>query len=167
MPRSSRPFSTRRSTTVSADPAVVHALIDDFRAWRTWSPWEELDPDLRRTYSGPERGVGSRYEWLGNNLAGQGSMEIVESDPPGPGSGRVVIDLEFLKPFKAHNTTRFDLEPTTGGTDVTWTMSGMRNVLMAVAGALYFDKAIGKDFEKGLARLKATAEGRAAGGPVT
>ncbi|PVG81410.1 transcriptional regulator [Nocardioides gansuensis] len=151
-------FSTARSTTIAADPAVVHALIEDFRAWRKWSPWEDLDPDLKRTYSGPERGVGSRYEWSGNKKAGQGSMEIVESDPPGSGPGRVVIDLEFLKPFKARNTTRYDLKPTGAGTDVTWTMSGERNVLMAVAGALFFDKAIGKDFEKGLARLKAAAE---------
>jgi hypothetical protein len=80
-------------------------------------------------------------------------MEIVESDPE-----KVVVDLRFLKPFKAQNITRFDLAPTASGTDVTWTMTGDRNPVMQLAGRLFFDKAIGKDFDKGLARLKAAAE---------
>jgi hypothetical protein len=146
-------FSLSRRATVAADPATVHALLDDFRAWRSWSPWEGLDPDLERTYSGPERGVGSRYEWSGNSKAGQGSMEVVRSDPTG-----VVVDLRFLKPFKARNETRFDLIPAGDGTDVVWTMTGARNPLMHVLGRLYFDRAIGRDFDRGLAALKARAE---------
>lgn len=146
-------FSLSRSTTVAADPATVHALLDDFRAWQTWSPWEGLDPDLQRTYSGPERGVGSRYEWSGNSKAGQGSMEMVRSDPTGVG-----VDLRFLKPFKARNDTSFELTPVAGGTDVVWTMTGSRNPLMHIVGRLYFDRAIGRDFDRGLAALKARAE---------
>jgi hypothetical protein len=147
-------FSLSRSTHVDADPARVHALLDDFRQWRAWSPWEEVDPDLRRDYSGPESGVGSRYAWRGNKRAGQGTMEILESDP-----SKVVVDLRFLKPFRAENITRFDLAPAGDGTDVTWTMTGRRNPVMQLAGRAFFDRAIGKDFEKGLSRLKAAAEG--------
>lgn len=146
-------FTLSRSTRIDADPARVHALIDDFKQWRQWSPWEEVDPNLERSYSGPERGVGSRYEWSGNNKAGQGTMEIVESDP-----SKVVVDLRFLKPFKARNDTRFDLAQTGTGTDVTWTMTGDRNPVMQLIGKLFFDKQIGKDFDKGLARLKTAAE---------
>lgn len=146
-------FSLSRSTHVAAEPERVHALLDDFRRWQAWSPWEDVDPDLRRSYSGPDQGVGSRYEWQGNRRAGHGSMEITESDP-----ARVVVDLRFLKPFKAENVTRFEMTPVGGGTDVRWTMTGHRNPVMQVMGRLFFDKAIGHDFEKGLAQLKAAAE---------
>jgi hypothetical protein len=146
-------FELSRSTTIAAPPERVHALLDDFREWRAWSPWEELDPDLQRTFTGPEQGVGSHYAWSGNKKAGQGTMEITESTP-----SAVVVDLQFLKPFEATNVTRFDLVPAAGGTHVTWTMTGERNALMTVMGKLFFDKAIGKDFDKGLAQLKAAAE---------
>lgn len=146
-------FEMSRSTTVAAPPERVHALLDDFRQWQRWSPWEGLDPDLRRTFTGPERGVGSHYEWSGNKKAGQGSMEIIESTP-----STVAVDLRFLKPFEATNITRFDLTPAGGGTDVVWTMTGERGAMMGLMGKLFFDKAIGKDFDKGLAQLKAAAE---------
>ncbi len=146
-------WSLSRRTHIDADPARVHDLLDDFHRWREWSPWEDLDPALQRTYSGPDRGVGATYEWSGNKKAGQGRMEILESDP-----SKVVVDLRFLKPFKAENITRFDLVPADGGTDVTWTMTGRRGALMSLLGRLFFDKAIGKDFDKGLARLKSAAE---------
>lgn len=147
-------WSMSREIHADADAARLHALLDDFREWRKWSPWEDVDPDLERTYSGPERGVGSRYAWSGNTKAGSGTMEITESDP-----SKVVVDLRFLKPFRAENVTRFDLVPSGSGTDVIWTMTGRRGAVMSLMGKVFFDKAIGKDFDKGLARLKAAAEG--------
>jgi hypothetical protein len=146
-------FSLSRSIGVGAPPERVHPLLDDFREWRRWSPWEDVDPELQRTYSGADAGVGARYEWKGNKKAGEGSMEITESTP-----SRVVTDLRFLKPFKAQNITRFDLVRSGGGTDVTWTMTGRRGAVMSLMGRLFFDRAIAKDFDKGLARLKALAE---------
>ena len=149
-------FSLSRSTRVQASPDRVHALLDDFREWQKWSPWEGLDPDLAREYSGPDHGVGSAYHWAGNKKAGEGEMAITASTPTA-----VVVDLVFLKPFKATNVTRFDLTPVgdaTDVTDVTWTMTGSRSAIMSVAGRLFFDKAIGKDFDRGLADLKAQAE---------
>lgn len=146
-------FSLSRSTRIEAPPARVHALLDDFREWQKWSPWERLDPDLSREYTGPDHGVGSRYRWSGNKKAGEGQMEIRESTP-----ASVVVDLQFLKPFKATNVTSFSLVPSGGATDVTWTMTGRRSAVMSVMGRLFFDKAIGGDFEKGLAALKQEAE---------
>lgn len=146
-------FSLSRSTRVQADVATVHALIDDFREWPKWSPWEGVDPDLRRDYSGPDHGVGSTYHWSGNKKAGEGEMQIKESTPTS-----VVVDLEFLKPFKATNVTTFSLVPAGDATEVTWTMTGTRSALMSLMGKLFFDKAIGRDFEKGLAALKQSAE---------
>ena len=146
-------FSMSRSTRIETEPARVHALLDDFREWQKWSPWEGLDDNLHREYTGPDHGVGSTYHWSGNKKAGEGEMAITESTPRS-----VVVDLEFLKPFKASNVTRFDLTPSGHGTDVTWTMAGERSAVMGIMGKVYFDKAIGKDFDKGLAALKREAE---------
>jgi hypothetical protein len=146
-------FSMSRETTIDAPPTTVHAILEDFHHWETWSPWEEMDPHLERTFSGADKGVGSHYAWKGNKKVGSGSMEITESTPQ-----RIAIDLEFIEPFRASNKTVFDLTPAGDGTRVAWTMSGERNVLMTVMGKLYFDRAIGKDFDRGLAKLKTQAE---------
>lgn len=144
-------FSQTHETTIAAPAATVHALIADFHEWLRWSPWEGLDPDLQRTYEGA--GVGATYAWSGNKQAGEGRMTFTSITPE-----RVVVDLAFLKPFKAHNVVTFDLTPAGDGTRVAWTMSGRRTLLFAVLGKLFFDKAIAKDFRKGLASLKAAAE---------
>lgn len=148
-------FTLSRTTRVEAGPVRVHALVDDFREWQRWSPWEGLDPDLHREYTGPDHGVGSTYRWAGNKKAGEGRMEVTASTPTS-----VVVDLEFVKPFRSTSTSTFTLLPLGDATEVTWTMSGERNAVMSVMGRLFVDKAIGGDFERGLASLKAEAERR-------
>jgi hypothetical protein len=148
-------FEVTRSTTIQADPARVHGLIDDFHRWTAWSPWEELDPDLQRTYTGPDSGVGAHYAWKGNRKAGEGSMEITGSAPD-----RIEIELAFLKPMRNTQLVEFVLTPTNGGTDVTWRMNGQHEGLAMnlLSKVVSMDRLVGKDFEKGLARLKAAAE---------
>lgn len=146
-------FTQTRETLIDAPAATVHALVDDLRRWQAWSPWEGVDPNLQRTYSDPAVGVGARYAWEGNKKAGKGSMEITRSEPM-----RIALDLEFVAPFAASNTVVFDLTPVGERTRVAWTMTGERNVVVALLGALFFDRALAKDFDRGLARLKATAE---------
>ncbi|MFY2789322.1 SRPBCC family protein [Rhodococcus sp. KRD162] len=150
------PVLVERSTVVQADAATVHALIDDFHEWVKWSPYEGLDPDLMRTYAGPDAGVGASYAWSGNRKAGAGTMTIIESVP----GELVVLDLEFTKPFKNRNVTAFVLEPAADGTHVTWRMSGKQNLLFRLIGSVYpvMDKLVGSDFEKGLRQLAAVAE---------
>lgn len=145
-------FESSRSTHIAAPASVVHALVTDFRAWPKWSPWEELDANLHREYSGADTGVGARYRWEGKK-AGAGSMVITQSSPD-----RIHIDLDFEKPIKANNKVVFRLESQGDATQVTWTMSGNRGVLLAILGRLFFDGMVGKDFEKGLAKLKGVAE---------
>lgn len=146
-------FSNTRSAVIIAPPATIHRLINDFHEWEAWSPWEALDPDIRRTYAGKKSGVGAKYAWEGNKKVGTGSMEITESTPE-----RIALNLEFIKPFKASNQTVFQLTRVGDSTTLDWTMSGERNLLMAVMGAVFFDRAIGKDFDKGLAAIKRLAE---------
>ncbi|GAC68202.1 SRPBCC family protein [Gordonia soli] len=148
-------YTVARSITVAAAPDTVHALIDDLHEWRKWSPWEGVDPDLQRTYSGADRGVGARYAWSGNRKAGKGDMAIVSDSPTD-----VDIRVVFEKPMKSTSTSSFRLAPSGSSTEVTWTMTGQHSLFSRVAAPLgIFDKLLGKDFEKGLAQLKVAAEG--------
>src|SRR5688572_27617698 len=74
-------FRVERRATIKASPEKIFALIEDFRNWRAWSPWEAMDPNLKRTYSGAERGKGAVYEWEGNSKVGKGRMEILDAPP--------------------------------------------------------------------------------------
>jgi hypothetical protein len=148
-------YVVEREQRIHASPAAVQERIVDFRRWQAWSPWEDVDPALRRSYSGAPSGVGAVYEWEGNRKAGKGRMEITSVEP----DRSVAIDLQFLKPFKARNVTTFTTEQQGGDTLVRWSMTGPRTFMTRVMGIFSsMDKMIGPDFEKGLDRLKADAE---------
>lgn len=149
-------FRVQRSASIQAPPAKVFGLINDFHSWTSWSPWEKLDPALKRTHSGAGSGVGAVYEWEGNKKVGQGRMEIMESSP----SSKIVIKLDFIKPWQAHNTAEFMLDGQGNATNITWAMHGAQPFMLKVMTTVFFnmDKMIGKDFETGLANLKSIAE---------
>lgn len=148
-------FRVERSTSIKASPAKIFPLINDFHVWDAWSPWEKMDPAMKRTHSGASSGKGEVYEWEGNSKVGAGRMEITESSPP----SKVIIKLDFIKPFEGHNIAEFVLEPKGDTTNVTWAMHGPApyiSKLMTVFVSM--DSMVGKDFETGLANMKAVAE---------
>ena len=148
-------FRVERAVVIQAPPAKVFALIDDFHRWSGWSPWEKRDPAMKRTHSGAASGKGAVYAWQGNSDVGAGRMEILETSAP----SRVLIRLDFLEPFAATNTAEYSIVPEGGASRVTWAMHGPApfvSKLMQVFVSM--DKMIGKDFEQGLASLKALAE---------
>lgn len=148
-------FRYARATRIAAPPEKVFGLVDDLHAWAGWSPWEKMDPELRRTYEGPQKGVGASYAWDGNKKVGAGRMEITRSVP----SSKIVLQLDFLRPFEAHNVTEFTFDTSEGKTVVTWVMTGKNAFVSKLMGIFVdMDAMIGKDFEAGLANLKALAE---------
>jgi len=148
-------YTVERFATINAPAAPIYAQIVDFQNWTAWSPWDDLDPGMERTYSGSNSGTGAIYAWSGNRKAGEGRMEITEVVEP----SRVSIALDFLKPFKSSSTTTFHLNPDGEATRVTWTMTGPMTLMTRVMGIFKsMDKMIGPDFEKGLERLKTVAE---------
>jgi hypothetical protein len=152
----SRPgeFRIQRRTRIAAPPRDILPHLDDFRAWGAWSPWEKLDPAMQRTFGGPARGVGATYAWDGNKKAGAGRMEITRSDDQG-----VAMTLDFMRPMRASNAVDFALTPTDGVTEVTWTMNGSNDLMGKLFGVVVnMDKLVGRDFEAGLASLKAVSE---------
>lgn len=151
-------FRLQRTATIAASPEAIYAELEDLRRWQTWSPWEDIDPALRRTYSGPATGTGSVYEWTSDNAkAGVGRMTITEARVP----SKLVIQLDFIKPIRATNTAEFTLQAQDSGTAVTWAMYGPSPFVSRLFGLIFnMDKMIGADFEKGLSRLKALTENR-------
>ena len=148
-------FSVVREADFSATPAQVFPLLNNFKNWGSWSPWEAMDPDLKRDYSGAEEGVGAKYGWTGNKKVGTGNMEITHSDK----SKRVQLNLNFIQPFEAHNITEFTLTPAGQGTHLKWEMRGNRPYMIRLMGlVMSMDKMVGKDFEKGLANMKAQVD---------
>ena len=148
-------FEVRREADIAAPPAKIFGYLNDFGQWVKWSPWEKMDLAMQKTMSGAAKGKGSIYQWTGNKKVGEGRMEILDSQP----SSSVKIDLQFIAPFKAHNETVFTLTPRNGETHVNWSMTGKKNFVMKLMGVFMdMDKMVGKDFEAGLANLKAEAE---------
>jgi uncharacterized protein YndB with AHSA1/START domain len=148
-------FQIKRAAVMQASPEKVFALINDFHDWALWSPWEKLDPTMQRTYSGAANGQGTVYAWEGKGKVGAGRMEILEAIA----YSSITIKLDFIKPFEGHNTAVFTLEKQADSTKVTWTMSGPQpymGKLMTVFCNM--DSLIGKDFEAGLANIKALIE---------
>ncbi|OWP50210.1 SRPBCC family protein [Pseudomonas nitroreducens] len=148
-------FRVERTACIQAPPEKVQGYIEDFHLWAQWSPFEKLDPQMQRSFSGTDKGRGAVYAWEGNGKAGAGRMEILEIDP----GSRVTIALDFRKPFKASNTAEFTLVPRDGGTEVTWAMFGPVPFVAKIMHLFFdVDRMVGKDFEAGLANLKALAE---------
>jgi len=147
-------FRIERKITIKAPPEQLFPLVNDFHRWKSWSPWEKMDPAMNRTYSGNQSGVGAIYEWLGNKKVGRGRMEIAEASE----NKRLFILLEFIKPFAAKNTAEFTFQQQGDETLIVWAMEG-KQPLMAKVMCLFMDmdKMVGKDFEEGLQNLKRIA----------
>jgi hypothetical protein len=152
-------FRVQRVATIKAPPESIFALINDFHRWGSWSPWENKDPAMKRSFSGAGSGRGAVYAWDGNKNVGSGRMEILDASVP----SKIVIKLDFFKPFEGHNTAEFTMLPqgdaTNIGTIVTWAMYGPAPFMSKMMQVfMNIDNMIGKDFETGLASLKKLTE---------
>lgn len=148
-------FRVERRTLINAPAEKIYPLVADFHQWTAWSPYEKLDPNLKRSFAGSPAGLGAIYAYEGNNKVGAGRMEVVEASAP----MRLRTKLEFLKPMKAVNLAEFDFLPKDGGTEVTWAMTGQYNFMSKLFGTFMdFDKLVGGQFEEGLQNLKRAAE---------
>lgn len=148
-------FRVERTVTIHAPPAKVYALLEDFHRWGQWSPWERMDPDMKRTYGGAPRGEGALYAWHGNPAVGRGQMEITEALAP----SRVRIRIDLVDPIAARHTAEFTLQAGDDATRVTWSLSGPSPFVAKLMSVFTpMDGLVGPEFERGLANLKAVAE---------
>lgn len=155
--RQANEFRVERSAIIAAPAAVIFDQVNNFHHWSAWSPWDKMDPNMKRTYTGPDAGVGASYAWSGTGHVGQGSMTITDSQP----NALIRIKLEFTKPFKAVNTTEFTFKGDDKQTTVTWAMFGPNNLMAKVMHLfMNMDKMVGGNFADGLAAIKTAAEAK-------
>lgn len=162
----SRPsaFRIERSQRIRGGADAIFARIDNLREFNTWNPFAAADPAAQIVYSGPSRGVGASYEWDSTGRSGKGRMTIVESQAP----RKVIMRLEFLRPFVATNTAEFSLASEGSVTDVTWAMTGTYGFVHKLFGIVFnSDKMVGGEFAKGLASLKNLVEARSVVGTAS
>jgi carbon monoxide dehydrogenase subunit G len=146
-------FRIERSARIAATPEAIHPFIADFHKWQAWSPFEKLDNNIERDYLGAPSGKGAIYTWDGKK-AGAGRMKVLESAPP-----KTTIQLDFIRPFVAHNTAEFTLVPSGGATVVTWAMFGPSTFVSKLMNVfMSSDKMVGGMFEEGLNSLKTVSE---------
>ncbi|WP_338052525.1 SRPBCC family protein [Rhodoferax lacus] len=152
-------FRVERSLLLPASGEQVLAQLQDFRRWAAWSPWEHIDPTMQRSYSGLDSGVGAVYAWTATGKAGAGRMQIREVE-----AQRLLIQLDFSKPFVAHNMVEFTWSPQGTDTQLHWAMYGPSPFVSKLMGLVFnMDKMIGRDFEKGLANLAAVLQSQSGG----
>ncbi len=150
-------FRITRSATIAAPAGTIFPHVNDLHQWEAWSPWDKLDPNMKKTYEGAPSGVGASYSWTGNNQVGEGKVTITESRP----SELVGLRLDFVKPFAGTNAVEFTFVPQGSDTVVTWTMTGKYNfVCKAIGLFMDMDKMCGDQFNQGLAQLKSVAEAK-------
>jgi hypothetical protein len=148
-----RQVHVERSIVINAPQSQLFEALNSFKRFNEFSPWAALDPNTQYTYEGPESGVGARMSWVSNDSdLGSGTNEIVESKAP----DLIRTKLDFGGQLAE---AAFRFEPAAGGTRVTWGFDGDlgNNPVMRFVG-LMFDKWIGSDYEKGLARMKQVME---------
>ncbi len=148
-------FRIERSLTIHAGPEKLFPLINDFHYWETWSPWEKIDSNIKRSYDGPQQGKHAIYQWEGMGRAGAGRMEILASLP----YRKIIVQLDLYKPKPALNYAEFSFDLLGTSTIVSWAMFGPAPYpykLMSLF--LNMDRILGLEFEKGLDNLKQLVE---------
>jgi effector-binding domain-containing protein len=142
-----------RSIVIQRPATHVFAVLNGFSRFNAWSPWAMLDPKTRYRFEGAAEGVGAKMSWVSDDpTVGQGSQEILAAVP----NSNIKLRLQF-GPNKAE--ANYDIQDTPGGVQLTWTL--VSDFGWDIAGryfGLFFDRTVGADFDRGLARLKALVE---------
>lgn len=151
-------FQIARTATITAPPRAVFDQVNDLRKWDAWSPWAKLDPAAKVSFEGAKAGAGAAFKWSGNDKVGEGKMTVTDSKP----ASLVKLKVDFVKPFEGSSVSEFSFKPDGKGTAVTWNVSGRNDNFFAKAICLVtnMQASLGGEMEKGLAQMKAVAEGR-------
>jgi hypothetical protein len=153
-------FRVQRTVSINAAPEKLHPLISNFDNWPVWTPYDISDPSVKQTRSGPVAGKGAALEWEGDRTYGHGRMEILDDIRP----SKIVIKLDFFRPFEANNIAEFTMVPAADKpdkTNVTWAMYGPQTLTSRLMRSVFnVDRMVGGQFEEGLMKMKAVAESK-------
>ena len=148
-------FRVERSITIHASPERVFSFINDLHSWEAWSGDNEGDGTVQKIFSGPASGTGAMAEWHGSSRTGAAKMIITESVVP----SKVSVNVDWTKPFEAHNLNEFTIYSQGGETKVVWSIQASNLYVMKVVGVFVnMESAFGKHMESSLKNLKRVVE---------
>jgi hypothetical protein len=148
-------FRVQRSITIHASQEKVFSLINDLHSWDSWSEDNAGNGTVQKIHSGPASGVGAAAEWNGSGRAGAAKMLITESVAP----SKVSVEVDWLKPFVAHNLNEFTIQAQGDDTQLTWSILTSNQYAMKLVGVFFdIESQFGQHMESGLKNLKSVAE---------
>jgi hypothetical protein len=142
-------YAITRTRTIAAPPEVVHAHLDDLRAYVAWDPWRsEPGTTPTTTFSPVASGVGA---WVDRRDARGGGVRItitaIEAD-------RVALRDETSGAFQGLSTQTFALARAAGGTQVSWTLAGdLHGLARLLWPVVRLEDHAGPEMDAALARL--------------
>jgi len=146
-------YQVSRSISINRSKADVFEYLKYMKNQDHWAPWAKRDANMKQVFTGTDGTIGFVSAWDSDHKqVGAGEQEIKMLQP----NDRIESELRFLKPWKSQSMGFFALEDEgSNATKVTWGFYGSHkpptNIMMLF---MNLDKAVGKDFEEGLASLK-------------
>lgn len=148
-------YEYAREIEISASAEKIFPFINNSEKGQSWMPWKEKDLKMQLIYTGPTEGVGSKSAWISEGEMGKGESEITESNL----NKSVKMKLTYFEPMSMTQSADLNLSPTATGTLVRWSISGENNFMGRVFSVFMDMKTlIGKEFDKGLNKLKLIVE---------
>lgn len=148
-------YEISRSVTIQAPADKVFPFVNTRTLANSWNPFILQDADIKLSYAGPEVGVGSQTHWESSKQMGVGTATVIESIP----NQKVLVKLEYTKPFRMHQEAAFLLASQGSDTILTWKAYGENNFFSRVLCTFVnMDKKVGDSFAVGLQTVKNRVE---------
>lgn len=148
-------YTVSRSINIKASKAVVYEQVSLLKNFNSWSPWAELDSAMVTTYEGTDGTPGATSHWEGNEDVGKGTMELKSLTP----NEKVETIVHFIEPWESTSESFYLIEEKGDSLTVTWSFSGHNSFPSNIFGLfMNMDEMLGKDFIKGLNKLKIKCE---------
>ncbi len=146
-----------KSITINAPVEKVWQQTNTLKAMDQWSPWNDLDPGMKKDWSGTTGQPGERVCWDSEkDNAGKGCQQVKKVDAA---DKRIDTEIKFLTPYESEANAYVKIVPEGSGSKATWGFTSKIPYPFTVMKLfMNMEDAIGKDYQKGLSRLKELSE---------
>jgi hypothetical protein len=144
-----------KSISINAPVEKVWQNTNTLKAMDQWSPWNDLDPKMKKDWTGTTGQPGEKVCWESKE-AGNGCQEVKKADAS---KKRIDTEIKFLTPYESEANAYVTVVPEGNGSKATWGFTSKIPYPFTVMKMfMNMEDAIGKDYQKGLSRLKEMSE---------
>ncbi|MBD1584099.1 SRPBCC family protein [Pseudoalteromonas sp. S16_S37] len=149
-------YHVERHVVIERPVEPVFSYIKHLKNQGNYSRWDQMDPNMQKTYKGEDGTVGFVSTWRSDDPeVGAGEQEIIKIDE----NKRIDFELRFIEPFQSTDPAYMTTESVSGGTKVAWGFQGNMdypiNLMLLV---MDFEQVLGNDLQVGLENLKEILE---------